>query len=67
MLDNTFFAENERDRTSVDSLTFNQARNKVLVSLEIYLSPKSARGYDLVLAKVNGVWRVMGIWFAWVA
>src|SRR5258708_20585205 len=67
VLDNTFFAENERDKTSVDSLTFNRARNKVLVSLEIYLNPKSARGYDLVLAKVNSVWRVMGIWFAWVA
>jgi HEAT repeats len=67
VLDNTFFAENERDKTSVDNVTFNRARNKVLVSLEIYLNPKSARGYDLVLAKVNGVWRVMGIWFAWVA
>lgn len=67
VLDNTFFAAKERDKTSVDNLTFNRARNKVLVSLEIYLSPKSARGYDLVLAKVKGVWRVVGIWFAWIA
>lgn len=67
VLDNTFFAENERDHTSVEKLTFNRARDKVLVSLEIYFNPKSARGYDLVLTRVNGVWRVMGIWFAWVA
>lgn len=67
VLDNTFFAKKERDKTSVDSLTFNRARNKVLVSVEIYLNPKSARGYDLVLTKVNGDWRVVGIWFAWIA
>jgi hypothetical protein len=67
VLDHTFFAEKEREKTSVENLTFNRARNKVLISLEIYLNPKSARGYDLVLAKVNGVWRVVGIWFAWVA
>jgi len=66
VLDSTFFAEKERDTTSVESMTFNGVRNKVLISLEIYLNPKSARGYDLVLAKVNGVWRVRGIWFAWV-
>jgi HEAT repeat protein len=67
VLDRTFFAEDERDHTSVTEITFNRERNKVLVSLEIYFGPKSARGYDLVLAKKGGEWRVVGIWFAWVA
>ncbi len=67
VLDGTFFAQEERNRTSVEELTFNPQRNKALVSLEIYRSPKSARGYDLVLAKENGTWRVAGIWFAWIA
>lgn len=67
VLDGTFFAEAERDKTSVDQLTFNSTRDKVLVSLEIYLGPKSARGYDLVLAKKSGQWRVIGIWFSWIA
>jgi HEAT repeat protein len=67
VLDGTFFAQVERSRTSVEELTFNRQRNKALVSLEIYLGPKSARGYDLVLAKESDVWRVVGIWFAWVA
>jgi hypothetical protein len=67
VLDRTFFAEEERDETSVTELTFNRKRNKALVSFEIYQGPKSARGYDLVLAKNNGKWRVVGIWFAWVA
>jgi hypothetical protein len=67
VLDNTFFAEGERNETSVEQLTFNPSRDKALVSLEIYHGPKSARGYDLVLAKERGVWRVQGIWFAWVA
>lgn len=67
ILDGTFFAEEERDKTSVEQLTFNHARNKVLVSLEIYQNPKSARGYDLVLTKKNGGWRIVGIWFGWIA
>ena len=67
VLDGTFFAEQERNKTSVEELTFNRPRNKVLVGLEIYLNPKSARGYDLVLAKRDGKWRIVGIWFAWIA
>jgi HEAT repeats len=67
VLDNTFFAEKEHDTTSVENLTFNRARNRVLVSVEVHVNPKSARGYDLILAKVNGIWRVTGIWVAWVA
>jgi len=67
VLDGTFFAEQERDETSVTELTFNPKRNKVLVSLEIYQGPKSARGYDLVLSKRDGQWRVVGVWFAWIA
>lgn len=67
VLNRTLFAEKERDKTSVEQVTFNRARNRALVSLEIYLNPKSARGYDLVLAKESGSWRVVGIWFAWVA
>ncbi len=67
VLDGTFFAEEERKETSVPEVTFNRERNRVLVSLEIYKGPKSARGYNLVLSKRNGEWKVVGIWFAWVA
>jgi hypothetical protein len=67
VLDGTFFAQDERSKTSIEELTFNGQRRKVLVSLEIYNGPKDARGYDLVLVKESGVWRVVGIWFAWVA
>jgi len=67
VLERTFFAQAERDETSVNQLTFGPGRTKVLVSLEIYHGPRSARGYDLVLAKESGIWRVVGIWFAWVA
>jgi hypothetical protein len=66
VLDGTFFVEGERDNTSVEQLTLNRARNKALVTLEIDRT-KCARGYDLVLAKESGVWRVVGIWFAWTA
>jgi hypothetical protein len=67
VLDGTFFAEDEQSKTSIEEITFSKARNRALVFLEIYNGPKDARGYDLVLAKQNGRWRVVGIWFAWVA
>ena len=67
VLDGTFFAQDERSKTSIEGFTFNSQRNKALVSLEIYNGPKNARGYDLILAKEKGMWRVVGIWFAWVA
>jgi hypothetical protein len=67
VLDGTFFAQDERSKTSIVELTFNRQRIKALVSLEIFNNPKNARGYDLVLAKESGAWRVVGIWFAWVA
>jgi hypothetical protein len=73
ILDDTFFAEQKREETSVTRMTFNRERNRVLVSLEIHRSlrrPGSRRwfahGYDLVLAKESGEWRVAGIWFAWI-
>jgi hypothetical protein len=67
VLDGTFFAQDERSKTAIEELKFSKQRNKALISLEIYNGPKDARGYDLVLAKESGVWRVVGIWFAWVA
>lgn len=66
VLDGTFFAEEERDNTSVEELTFNRARSRALVTLEINRG-KYAQGYDLVLAKESGVWRVVGVWFVWTA
>jgi hypothetical protein len=67
VLEGTFFAQEERSEISVERLIFNRHRSKALVSLEIYQNPKSAQGYDLVLAEESGAWRVVGIWFAWVA
>jgi hypothetical protein len=67
VLERTFFAQGERDETSLTQFTFAPGRKKVLVSLQIYCGPKSARFYDLVLVKENGAWRVVGIWFAGIA
>ena len=63
VLERTFFAQGERDETSLTHFTFAPGHKKVLVSLETNRGPKSGRSYDLVLAKENGVWRVAGIWF----
>lgn len=72
VLEETLFAEKERDETSVTEITFNRAKDRVLVSLEIHrnLRPRSKRqfayGYDVVLTKRSGEWRPAGIWFAWI-
>jgi len=67
VLKDTFFVEGKRDETSVSELTFNRERNNALVALDIYHRPRTRYGYDLVLAKNNGRWKVVGIWFAWIA
>jgi len=43
VLDGTFFAQDERSKTSIEGFTFNSQRNKALVSLEIYNGPKMPR------------------------
>jgi hypothetical protein len=40
VLEGTFFAEDEQNKTSIEELTFNRQRSKALVSLEIYNGPK---------------------------
>jgi hypothetical protein len=65
VVEGTFFAQAERTDTSVSEPIFNASRERALVSVEVYKGPKSARGYDLALAKKRGEWRVVGIWIAW--
>lgn len=67
LLNDTFFAEAKPGEVSISALTFNHKRDKVLVSLDMYRAPRERYGYDLVLAKKNGDWKVVGIWFAWIA
>lgn len=64
VLTDTFFGQSDGDETSVECLTFNRRRTKVLVSLRI-TGRQCVRGYDLVLAKPGNTWNVMGIWFTW--
>jgi hypothetical protein len=63
VLTQTFFAQG--DETSVERLTFNRTKTKVLVSIQIS-GRHYARGYDVVLANETGAWRITGVWFTWI-
>jgi hypothetical protein len=68
VLQNAFYAEGERKYLSLEKIVFTKEKTRALVSVEIYHGPKNARGYDLVLQKNNiGTWKIVGVWFSWIA
>ena len=72
VLRDSLFAEKEQDETSVSEITFNRAKDRALVSLEIHRRTplmnkrQFAYGYDVVLTKRGSEWRPAGIWFTWI-
>ena len=67
VLENAFYAEGERANLSVEDVIFTPGKNRALASVEIYHGPKDAQGYDVVLERHSGKWRIIGIGWTWVA
>jgi hypothetical protein len=67
VLDHVFFAKRERERSSVEDIVFTRDKSRALVSVEIYRGSKDARGYDIVLERNPGMWRIVGAWAIWAA
>jgi hypothetical protein len=67
VLENAFYADGERELLSVEEIAFTRDKSRALASVEIYRGPKDARGYDIVLLKSSGTWKIVGVWFSWVA
>ena len=67
VLENAFYAEGQRANLSVEDVIFTQDKSRAVASVEIYHGPKNAQGYDVVVARRSGKWRVVGIWATWAA
>ncbi|HEY6385111.1 MAG TPA: hypothetical protein VIX91_05445 [Candidatus Acidoferrum sp.] len=67
VLQETFFAGAQRKGTSVEQIAFTRDRSRALVSVQIYRGPRDAHGYNLVVERRNGMWKVTGAWLSWVS
>jgi hypothetical protein len=67
ILRDAFFAVGGATKVSFDEISFTKNRTGVLVSLEVPARNGNPQGYDILLRKQAGVWKIVGAWFAWAA
>jgi len=67
VMENVFFAEGETEHLSIQRIVFTKDRNRALVSVEINRGPRDVHGYDIVLQRNAGTWKIAGVWFSWSA
>jgi hypothetical protein len=67
VLGNAFYAEGERGHFSVEDIVFTSQKGRALVSVEVYRGPKDAHGYNIVLERRSGAWKIVGVWASWAA
>jgi hypothetical protein len=67
ILQDAFFAAGEPKNLSFEEITFTQDQTRALVSLEVRGGNGKPHGYDVVLQREPGMWRITGAWFSWAA
>jgi hypothetical protein len=67
VLQSAFYAKGEEEHVSVEETVFAKDKSQALATVEIYHGPRNARGYDILLTKSSETWRIVGVWFSWVA
>jgi hypothetical protein len=67
VLQSLFLAAGEAKKVSFDETLFTNNRTRALVSLKVPASNGNPQGYDIVLRKESGVWKVIGAWYTWAA
>jgi len=67
ILNGTFFAATESKNLSFEEITFTEDGGRALVSLDVRGSNKDPHGYQIVLRKDSGAWKITGVWFSWAA
>jgi len=65
ILQDAFFAAGESENLSFEEIAFTQDQTHALVSLDVRGSNKNFHGYDIVLRKESGMWKITGAWFSW--
>jgi hypothetical protein len=67
ILHDAFFAASGARKVSFDEMSFTENRTRVLVSLKVPAKNGNPQGYDVLLKKQDGVWKIVGAWFVWAA
>jgi len=67
ILNGTFFAATEPENLSFEEITFTEDGKRALVSVDVRGSNKDPHGYQIVLRKDSGEWKITGVWFSWAA
>lgn len=67
VLQNAFYSDQTVSQSSIQGIVFNEDRRRALVTVDVNQGSKDAHGYDIVLQKNAGTWRIVGIWFTWAA
>lgn len=67
ILQSVFLVAGEVKKVSFDEVTFADDRTRALVSLKVPASNGNPQGYDIVLRKESGVWKIIGAWYIWAA
>lgn len=67
ILQRAFMVAGEVNKVSFDDASFTENRKRALVSLKVPASNGNPQGYDIVLQKEFGVWKIIGAWYTWAA
>lgn len=67
ILNGTFFAATESKNLSFEEMKFTEDGRRALVSVDVRGSNKDPHGYQIVLRKDSGAWKITGVWFSWAA
>jgi hypothetical protein len=67
ILQRVFLVAGKVNKVSFDDVSFTENRTRALVSLKVPASNGNPQGYDIVLRKESGVWKIIGAWYTWAA
>jgi hypothetical protein len=67
VLRDAFFAGGKSESVSFEEIAFTKNRTRAVVSLEVRGGNGNPHGYDVVLQRESGMWRITGAWFSWAA
>jgi len=67
ILHRAFFAADNSENLSFEGITFTEDGTRALVSLDVRGGNKDPHGYQIMLRKDSGAWKIMGAWFSWAA
>jgi hypothetical protein len=65
VLETAFYADGKRESVSTEDIVFTRERSRALVSVQVDRSPNETQGYDIVLERNPGAWKIVAVWATW--